>query len=159
MEVWVSPSSFSSVAIISTHVIWVKSPSAFPQPCRRDGTGPPCSLIPSVWLAIQLLPFSLLFSGPLICSTFVPSSYVFLVVWPLLTNFYTFVLESKSSGKLLCKWPPKMSFCSHSGLCQTFLSICFCRKMCPLLSFAGGFHKSQDEMFFIDLSNKEKILI
>lgn len=86
------------------------------------------------------------------------SSYVFMAA-PSFIHFYPFTIEGMSSCIFLCKWYTKMCFYFCNRSFQTLLFHWIFKKMLPLLSFEGGFHKPYDEMFSVDLTNKEKISI
>lgn len=92
-------------------------------------------------------------------SLLVSSSWIFVAAHSPFVNFYAFIIEAVSSCLLLCKSYPTLFFCFCYRLFQTLFSIWTFRKMFPLLSFAGGFHKHHDEMFSVDLTTKEKISI
>lgn len=121
----------------------------------------PCSLLPLVWIAIQLLHFVIAVQPFLNLpnSFLVSSSYISMVACSPIINFYSSIMEAISFCILLCKQFPKMFLYCCRRLLQTLHFIRTFRKILPLFSFAEGFRKPHDEMFPVALFNKEKISI
>lgn len=162
----------SSVTIIQSHALLVKNSPTFPLHSRKERSifSPPqrsCCFLSTLQFtafdadsnsAVAFL-IALQWFLNLPNSLLVSSSSISMTVCSPRIHFYAFLRETVAFCILLYKWFPKMFPCFHRRLFQTSLSIRMFRKMFPLLSSAGWFHKPCDKMFPVDLFIKETLSI